>query len=53
MGAGGEYGATGSNVMAHLALVVGDGTTWLEPVTGEEHGAVLADLRVWGARAGL
>ncbi|MDR6974186.1 quercetin dioxygenase-like cupin family protein [Streptomyces sp. 3330] len=37
------HGATGTTLMAHLALVVGDGTgdgtTWLEPVTDEQYTA--------------
>ncbi|MFI1731058.1 cupin domain-containing protein [Streptomyces acidicola] len=39
------HGATDTNLMAHIALVVGDstgdGTTWLEPVTDEQYGAAL------------
>lgn len=40
------HGATGTTLMAHFALVVGDGsgdgTTWLEPVTDDEYAAALA-----------
>ncbi|WP_328584646.1 (R)-mandelonitrile lyase [Streptomyces sp. NBC_00370] len=40
------HGATDTNLMAHLALVVGDGhgdgATWLEPVTDEQYAAALA-----------
>ncbi|MEV6591183.1 (R)-mandelonitrile lyase [Streptomyces acidicola] len=40
------HGATDTNLMAHIALVVGDGTgdgtTWLEPVTDEQYSATLA-----------
>ncbi|MFJ9588209.1 cupin domain-containing protein [Streptomyces acidicola] len=40
------HGATGTNLMAHIALVVGDGTgdgtTRLEPVTDEQYSAALA-----------
>lgn len=43
------HGATDINLMAHIALVVGDGngdgTTWLEPVTNEQYAAALARLR--------
>jgi len=39
------HGATDGNLMAHLALVVGDGagdgTTWLEPVTDEQYDSAL------------
>ena len=42
------HGATDTNLMAHLALVVGDGngdgTAWLEPVTDEQYAAALATL---------
>ncbi len=35
------HGATDTTLMAHIALVVGDGngdgTTWLEPVTDEQY----------------
>ncbi|SEE05863.1 Cupin domain protein [Streptomyces misionensis] len=37
------HGATGTTLMAHVAMVVGadgtDGTTWLEPVTDEQYSA--------------
>lgn len=37
------HGATENNLMAHIAIVVGDGsgdgTTWLEPVTDEQYRA--------------
>ncbi|MEV5355794.1 cupin domain-containing protein [Streptomyces sp. NPDC086081] len=37
------HGATGTTLMAHVAMVVGDGqgdgTTWLEPVTDEQYAA--------------
>jgi quercetin dioxygenase-like cupin family protein len=40
------HGATDTNLMAHIALVVGDGngdgTTWLEPVTDAQYDAALA-----------
>ncbi|KOG37129.1 (R)-mandelonitrile lyase [Streptomyces resistomycificus] len=40
------HGATDTTLMAHIALVVGDGTgdgtTWLEPVTDEQYTAALA-----------
>ncbi|KOV96105.1 cupin domain-containing protein [Streptomyces sp. NRRL B-3648] len=40
------HGATGTTLMAHIALLVGDGngdgTTWGEPVTGEQYTAALA-----------
>ena len=40
------HGATDTNLMAHLAIVVGDGnsdgTTWLEPVTDEQYAKALA-----------
>lgn len=40
------HGATDSHLMAHIALVVGDGdgdgTTWLEPVTDEQYETALA-----------
>ncbi|ROO88126.1 quercetin dioxygenase-like cupin family protein [Actinocorallia herbida] len=40
------HGGTDTTLMAHLALVVGDGTgdgtTWLEPVTDEQYAAALA-----------
>ncbi|MFM9448771.1 cupin domain-containing protein [Streptomyces acidiscabies] len=39
------HGATDTNLMAHIALVVGDGsgdgTTWLEPVTDAQYDAAL------------
>ena len=42
------HGATDTNLMAHLALVVGDGngdgTAWLEPVTDEQYAAARATL---------
>lgn len=42
------HGATDTHLMAHLALVVGDGsgdgTTWLEPVTDEQYAAALATI---------
>ncbi|MQY05919.1 (R)-mandelonitrile lyase [Actinomadura macrotermitis] len=37
------HGATDTTLMAHIAMVVGDGsgdgTTWLEPVTAEQYAA--------------
>lgn len=40
------HGGTDTTLMAHIALVVSDGsgdpTTWLEPVTDEQYGAALA-----------
>ncbi|MBR8643580.1 cupin domain-containing protein [Streptomyces tuirus] len=40
------HGALDTNLMAHMALVVGDGTgdgtTWLEPVTDEQYATALA-----------
>lgn len=43
------HGATDSTLMAHLALVVGDGdgdgTTWLEPVTDEQYQSALTGAR--------
>ncbi len=40
------HGATDTNLMAHIAMVVGDGigdgTTWLEPVTVKQYAAALA-----------
>jgi quercetin dioxygenase-like cupin family protein len=43
------HGATDASLMAHLALVVGngsgDGTTWLEPVTDEQYASALASIR--------
>ncbi|MEU3619417.1 MULTISPECIES: cupin domain-containing protein [unclassified Streptomyces] len=40
------HGATDTNLMAHLAIVVGDGngdgTAWLEPVTDEQYAKALA-----------
>ncbi|MFJ8277130.1 cupin domain-containing protein [Streptomyces griseoviridis] len=42
------HGATDTNLMAHIALVVGDGdgdgTNWLEPVTDEQYDAALATV---------
>lgn len=42
------HGATDTTLMAHLALVVGDGTgdgtTWLEPVTDDQYAAALATV---------
>lgn len=42
------HGATDTDLMAHLALVVGDadgdGATWLEPVTDEQYAAALAEV---------
>ncbi|MGW6754976.1 (R)-mandelonitrile lyase [Streptomyces sp. NPDC055817] len=42
------HGATDTNLMAHMALVVGDGngdgTTWLEPVTVDQYAAALTVL---------
>lgn len=39
------HGATDTNLVAHLAIVVGDGnsdgTTWLEPVTDEQYAKAL------------
>ena len=39
------HGATDTTLMAHIALVVGngngDGTTWLEPVTDEQYAAAV------------
>lgn len=41
------HGATDTNLMAHIALVVGDGTgdatTWLEPVTEEQYADALVN----------
>ncbi|HEY9332700.1 MAG TPA: cupin domain-containing protein [Streptomyces sp.] len=41
------HGATDTHLMAHIALVVGDGngdgTTWLEPVTDEQYETALGD----------
>lgn len=43
------HGATDTNLMAHLALVVGDvdgdGTTWLEPVTDDQYSTALSAAR--------
>lgn len=43
------HGATDTDLMAHLALVVGDGngdrTAWLEPVTDEQYAEAPAALR--------
>ena len=43
------HGATDTALMAHLALLVGDGTgdgtTWLEPVTDEQYAAALDGVR--------
>ncbi|WP_181792814.1 cupin domain-containing protein [Streptomyces sp. WELS2] len=40
------HGATDTTLMAHVAMLVGDengdGTTWLEPVTGEQYAKALA-----------
>ena len=40
------HGATDTTLMAHIALVVGDGktdgTTWLEPVTDEQYAAAVS-----------
>ncbi|MFC9678856.1 cupin domain-containing protein [Streptomyces sp. NPDC056948] len=40
------HGATDTNLLAHIAIVVGDGTgdgtTWLEPVTDEQYATALA-----------
>ncbi|MDQ1014442.1 (R)-mandelonitrile lyase [Streptomyces afghaniensis] len=42
------HGATDTTLMAHIAIVVGDengdGTDWLEPVTGEQYAAALAAI---------
>ncbi|GAA4298788.1 cupin domain-containing protein [Streptomyces venetus] len=42
------HGALDTNLMAHIAMVVGDGTgdgtTWLEPVTDEQYTAALATV---------
>lgn len=42
------HGATDTNLMAHFALVVGDGTgdgtTWLEPVTDKHYVDALANV---------
>ncbi|MFB7107512.1 cupin domain-containing protein [Streptomyces sp. NPDC056190] len=42
------HGATDTNLMAHIAIVVGDdsgdGTTWLEPVADEQYVAALATV---------
>ncbi|WP_194903585.1 (R)-mandelonitrile lyase [Catenulispora rubra] len=42
------HGATDTNFMAHVAIVVGDGngdgTTWLEPVTDEQYAQALATV---------
>ncbi|MDQ0993168.1 quercetin dioxygenase-like cupin family protein [Streptomyces sp. V3I7] len=39
------HGATDTTLMAHIAMVVGDGvgdgTTWLEPVTAEQYADAL------------
>ncbi|MEU0676946.1 cupin domain-containing protein [Streptomyces sp. NPDC006172] len=44
-----RHGATDTNLMAHIALVVGDGngdgTTWLEPVTDQQYAEALASRR--------
>ncbi|MCT9009017.1 (R)-mandelonitrile lyase [Streptomyces sp. NPDC054766] len=44
------HGATDTTLMAHIALVVGDGngdgTTWLEPVSEEQYAAALATVKV-------
>jgi quercetin dioxygenase-like cupin family protein len=41
------HGATADNMMCHLALLEGvndgDGTTWLEPVTDDQHQAANDD----------
>ncbi|MFJ1654917.1 cupin domain-containing protein [Streptomyces sp. NPDC088337] len=43
------HGATDTDLMAHIALVVGDGngdgTTWLEPVTDQQYAETLASRR--------
>ncbi|MEY9872449.1 quercetin dioxygenase-like cupin family protein [Streptacidiphilus sp. MAP12-33] len=43
------HGGTDTTLMAHVAMVVGDGsgedTTWLEPVTAEQYAAALAATR--------
>ncbi|MGZ3113297.1 (R)-mandelonitrile lyase [Streptomyces sp. H62] len=43
------HGATDTNLMAHIALVVGDGngdgTTWLEPVTDQQYAEALTSHR--------
>jgi quercetin dioxygenase-like cupin family protein len=43
------HGATDTNLMAHLALVVGDangdGTTWLEPVTDDQYSTAQSAAR--------
>ncbi|MFJ8821114.1 cupin domain-containing protein [Streptomyces sp. NPDC102467] len=40
------HGATDTTLMAHIAIVVGDGngdgTTWLEPVSDEQYAAALS-----------
>jgi quercetin dioxygenase-like cupin family protein len=42
------HGGTDTTLMAHIAIVVGDGsgdgTTWLEPVTDEQYKAALATV---------
>ena len=42
------HGGTDTTLMAHIAIVVGDGsgdgTTWLEPVTDEQYEAALATV---------
>jgi quercetin dioxygenase-like cupin family protein len=42
------HGGTDNTLMAHIAIVVGDGsgdgTTWLEPVTDEQYEAALATV---------
>ncbi|MET7642053.1 cupin domain-containing protein [Streptomyces sp. NPDC005426] len=42
------HGATDTNLMAHIALVVGDragdGTTWLEPVTDGQYADALSTV---------
>lgn len=39
-----RHGAADTTLMAHIAVVVGDGdgTTWLEPVTDEQFAQALA-----------
>ncbi|GGQ96944.1 (R)-mandelonitrile lyase [Streptomyces flaveolus] len=43
------HGATDTSLMAHIALVVGDGngdgTIWLEPVTDQQYAEALASRR--------
>lgn len=38
------HGATDTTLMTHIAMVVGDGTTWLEPLTDDQYTAALASI---------